>query len=145
VLGRQDILLGLGCVALGGLALALVRGIAVGTTARMGAGYVPTVLAWLMVALGIAIAAGALVKDTGRIEGVALMPTLLLLVALGLFAVLVERAGFVAAALAVILVSSPAAPDFRLRDSLVLALAVATAAAVLFVRLLGLPLRLWPT
>ena len=52
----RDVVGGLVVVAIGGLFLLFGRELPVGTSFRMGPGYFPTILSWLMVALGAVMA-----------------------------------------------------------------------------------------
>jgi hypothetical protein len=63
--------------------------------------------------------------------------------ALGIFALLVERAGLGITVFLTAFVASYAGPA-RLVETLVLALIAAVATVVVFVLLLGLPIPLWP-
>jgi hypothetical protein len=60
------------------------------------------------------------------------------------FALLIERAGYLAAVTATVLIASLASRELTLRRALMLAVGVATAMAVLFVGLLDQPLPLLP-
>lgn len=55
------------------------------------------------------------------------------------FAVLIERAGFLAAVIATVLIAALAARALRARDALILAVVVAAAMAALFIGVLDQP------
>jgi predicted neutral ceramidase superfamily lipid hydrolase len=58
------------------------------------------------------------------------------------FALLIERAGYLAAVIATVFVASLGSRELNLRQALMLAFVIATTMAVLFVGLLDQPLRL---
>ena len=60
----------------------------------------------------------------------------------GLFALLIERAGLVPAVIASVVAASLGTAGMRLRDALLLSVCLATVVALLFVGLLGQPLAL---
>jgi len=61
------------------------------------------------------------------------------------FALLIERAGYLAAVIAAVFVASLGSRESNVRQALMLAIVVAAAMAVLFVGLLDQPLRLIAT
>jgi hypothetical protein len=61
-----------------------------------------------------------------------------------LFAILLPRAGLALTSVAVVLCSGFAAADVRLRENAALAVGLSAFAVALFVRGLGLPIRVWP-
>ena len=64
----QDLLAGLLFVAFGAGALYYGQGYAVGSATRMGPGYLPTVLGWGLIFMGLVVAARAVVVKGGSIE-----------------------------------------------------------------------------
>src|SRR5436305_12446996 len=55
LLARKDVLAGLLFVAVALLGLRLSRDYPIGTALRMGTGYVPRLLCWILVALGVVV------------------------------------------------------------------------------------------
>jgi hypothetical protein len=55
ILMRKDVLAGLMFIAVAALGLWLSRNYAIGTALRMGTGYVPRLLCWILLALGAII------------------------------------------------------------------------------------------
>jgi hypothetical protein len=128
----------------GALGLFLARNLAMGTAVRMGPGYVPRVLAGLVVAFGVVIMLRGLAGGAAAIERGRLRPLAVVLVAIVVFALLIDRAGLIAAAVALTLISRWAGSEHRPAEALFFAIVLALASAALFVGLLGLPYRLWP-
>ena len=85
----------------------------------------------------------SLVIAGGPIERSAIWPQLLILSAIVVFGLLIERLGLAAAVAAVALISGFAARDMRWLERIVLALALAAACVVLFVYFLGQPIPVW--
>ena len=127
---------GLGAVFIG-------RDYAMGTGARMGPAYFPTVLGWLLALIG-AVAVLRSFRHLGEpIEKFHLKELFIVLSAVVLFGVLMRGAGLAPAAVVLIVVSAYASPQFRWREALLLALGMATFAVLVFVKLLGLPLAVF--
>lgn len=142
--GKQDVLAGLLFLFFGLAAVVLARNYPFGTSMRMGPGYFPTILGGLLAVLGAGvIVRGLLVRDEpmGRFE---LGPTLLILSAVALFALTVERLGIVLSVTLVVLVSALPSGHFRWHEVIVLALLMVGLAVGLFTYGLGLPFKVFP-
>jgi hypothetical protein len=72
-------------------------------------------------------------------------PLLLILGAIVLFALLLRPAGFALTAFVLLLLAAAAGRDFRWREALVIAAAIATAASLLFIVALKINVPLWPS
>ncbi len=141
---RKDFWAGVLYVALGAGAFLIARGYAMGTAARMGAGYFPTVLSLVLIGIGLASVLKAATRGGEAVEGLALKPVLLVTASTVLFGLLLERAGLVLALGTLLLVSAAASRHFRLdlRSGLGLVLFVA-ACSLVFVKALGVPMPLF--
>jgi hypothetical protein len=120
------------------------RELGMGTTGRMGAGYFPTVLGYLLAALGVVAVLRAFIgRTTGPRDEIGTFHIKDIVVILGsvlLFGVLMRGAGLAVAAFVLITVSAYASPKFRVGSTLLLAVGLTLFAVVLFVKLLGLPM-----
>jgi hypothetical protein len=127
----------------------------IGTAARMGPAYFPLMLGIMLALLGAVVAAKSLVE--GRADGapigrIAWKPLLLIVGSNLCFGVLlggvqsigVPAMGLIAAILAVVVISSMASNQFRLRSALVLAVVLAIGSYLTFVVGLGLQFQVWP-
>jgi hypothetical protein len=139
-----DVLAGLMFIGFGAAAVVLGRDYPMGSAMRMGPGYFPTILGALLSLLGLAILLRGLVSRGGPPLTFAVKPLVLILTAVALFALLVERLGIIAAVAMVVLVSALASERFRWREVLPLALIMVALAVGLFTKGLGLPFRLGP-
>ena len=139
----KDFWTGVMFLAVGLSAVFIGRDYAMGTAARMGPAYFPTVLGGLLSVIG-GIAIFRSFKRVGDpIEKFHLKPLLIVLAAVVLFGVLMRGAGLAPAAVALIMVSAFASAQFKWHEALLLALGMAGFAVLVFVKLLGLPLAVF--
>jgi hypothetical protein len=117
-----------------------------GTAAKMGPAYFPTMLGGLLVFLGILIgAAGFKAKAQElRIERFQAKPILTILVGVALFALLLPKMGLVVSLVLLILISSLASHEFSLRASLIATVVLLLMSWVVFVKGLELQFPLLP-
>ena len=92
----------------------------IGSAAKMGPGYFPTVLGGLMTVLGFFIGVAGLSGKAAalRVARFDWKIIAVILVAVALVAVMLPRLGMVVSVIALVLVSSVASHEFRLRDTL---------------------------
>jgi putative tricarboxylic transport membrane protein len=139
----KDFWTGVMFLAVGLSAVFIGRDYAMGTAARMGPAYFPTVLGGLLSVIG-GIAIFRSFKRVGDpIEKFHLKPLLIVLAAVVLFGVLMRGAGLAPAAVVLIMVSAFASAQFKWHEALLLALGMAGFAVLVFVKLLGLPLAVF--
>jgi uncharacterized membrane protein len=138
-LGNKDIWAGLLLVAIGAGTMVAARDYAFGTALRMGPGYFPMVLGGLLIAFGLYLLATGL-HSSEKIEGSWSLRALIVLpLALVLFGVLMERAGFVPAMLVLIFGSATASTQFRFAEVLLFSVALTALSVAIFIWGLGLP------
>lgn len=113
---------------------------AYGTTRRMGPGYFPTWLGFLVAGLGGVIALFGLFRGGDPIF-VRFRPLLAVIAATAVFALVVERFGVVPAVVGLVFVAALGDPPFRLLRTSLLALVLAALAVVLFAWGLGVPFQ----
>jgi hypothetical protein len=140
---RRRLYAGLIIVVSGLAGVFFARNLPFGSAAAMGPGFLPTICSWLIVVLGVLIATRSLHEKAEALDRVVPRPVLMVSLAIGTFALLVERAGLGITVFLTAFVASYAGPA-RLVETLVLALIAAVATVVVFVLLLGLPIPLWP-
>jgi len=142
-LKRQDVWAGLLFAAFGVAGLILGADLALGTARRMGPGYMPQGLSWLLVVIGALVVLRGVLAGHEAVEAMRLRPFVGVLAGGIAFALLIEPAGILLASAGAI--TGAALADGESRWSEVIALAVAAMAlcAGLFVYLLGLPMPLW--
>jgi hypothetical protein len=115
-----------------------------GSSVRMGPGYFPTILSVLMIGLGAVITVQAL-RGPSQEGSFGVLPWRGLALILGapiVFGVTLLGLGLGPAVLLVVLATAWASRYANLRSSLLLSIGMAAFCALLFIRLLGLPLPL---
>lgn len=112
----KDFLSGLLFIAFGVGALYFGSNLAMGTAVRMGPGFVPHMLAYIMIGLGILIAVVALVSGSDPVETPRLKPIVLVTIGIFIFAALFERLGLFPALVALILIASYGGDEFKLTE-----------------------------
>ena len=131
-------------LAIGIAFMVLAREYRMGTGARMGPGYFPTILGGLMAVLGLTLVVPAFVRDGEAFPKLHMRPMLMILVSIVVFALVLQPLGFVLAAALLTVVGGFADPDLRFSESLALSILLTVFCVGVFALLLGLPLPLWP-
>ncbi len=143
-LNVPDLAFGVFLVAFGALAFGLASELTVGTAASMGPGYVPRGLSMLIMVYGLVLGVRAAFTGHEPFPAIAWRPLILITAAVALFGILLPVAGLAVTSIVVVVCAGFAAYDVRLRENVILALALAIFAVALFVTVLGLPIPVWP-
>jgi hypothetical protein len=114
----KDFLSGLMFIAFGVAALYFGRHLAVGTAVRMGPGFVPRALSYILLGLGGIICVIALVSGSEAVEVPKWKPITLVTIGIICFALLFERAGMLPALVALVLIASLGGQEFKLTEVL---------------------------
>ena len=115
-----------------------------GTAVRMGPGYFPAWIGGLLALLGLALALSSLRVDGPPLHRMQLRPVLFVLGGSVVFGYALKPLGLVAATVLLVLIGAAGGREFRWREVLALAAALALFASLVFVTGLGLPFPLWP-
>jgi len=108
---------GLLFIGFGLAALCFGRHLAIGTAVRMGPGFVPHMLAFIMSGLGLSISVvAALVNKGEAAEAPRWKPITLVTIGIFVFAALFERTGMFPALVALILIASAGGDEFKLTE-----------------------------
>ncbi|MEZ5649321.1 MAG: tripartite tricarboxylate transporter TctB family protein [Burkholderiaceae bacterium] len=144
---HQDFFAGLMFIIIGAAFGSAAGNYDMGTASRMGPGYFPVVLSGLLVVLGLVILVGAFRKGAPHlsVEPIVWRPLVTVLGAIALFAFALPKLGFVLSMIVLIVVSSLAAHDSRLRDTMISCLVLLVFSWVVFVQLLEVQFPTWPT
>ena len=143
----QDFLSGCAFTAFGAVTVVLAQSLPLGTAARMGSGYFPTLLGVLLAGIGavmllksvvVAVANG---KRIGRID---IWLLLRVLIAVAAFGLLLNPLGLVLTAMIVVVVASWAGHEFRLGEALINGVVLALLSYALFIRALNQTMPVWP-
>lgn len=103
-------------IVFGLAALYFGRHLQMGTTVRMGPGYVPHMLAYIMLALGGIIAVLALLTPGEITEAPKWKPITMVTIGIVCFALLFESAGLIPALVALILIASLGGDEFKITE-----------------------------
>lgn len=117
-----------------------------GTAARMGPAFFPTMLGIMLLLLGMLIAFEGLARvgHEGKVEPFNFKALILVLGAVIAFGLLLRPGGMVVALFALIVVSSYASPEFKLRDALLLWVGLTLLVLAVFIKGLGMTIPVWP-
>lgn len=144
---HRDLWAGVMFFVFGMLFVVLSQEYHVGTAAKMGPGFFPTVLGGLLAFLGLITFAGAFAKsnDELRLTPVGFREIGLILGSVALFAALLPTMGIVVALIVLLGVSALASHDFSVRDTLIAIVVLSIFSYLVFVKGLELQFPLWPT
>jgi putative tricarboxylic transport membrane protein len=142
---QRDFAGGLVLAVLGVAVLWLTSELRVGRATNMGPGYLPRLLAWLVLGVGLLIALRAFfAHHEDRLERWPWWRMAAVLVPIVIFGYTVKAIGLVASGAVLCFLSALAAHDRKLGEALAFAILLPLAAAALFIFGLGLPLSIWP-
>lgn len=109
-----------------------------GTARRMGPGYFPSWVGFIIAGLGVSVVLLGLTR-AGGMPKISIRPTVAILLGCFGFAVVVERLGLVPAVFALVLVSTLSESPYKLVRSLAVAAGLSVIAVVVFSWGLGIP------
>ena len=142
---RKDVLAGLLFIAVAVIGLWASRNYPIGTGTRMGTGYVPRLLCWILLGLGALVLVQGLrseaVIERGRPIWRAIVLAPLSLVA---FALLIADFGVVIATVALVVVGALASRESRPLEVVAAAVLLVVMTLAIFVWGVGLPIPVWP-
>ena len=122
------------------LAWPLSSGIDVG----IGPGFIPKALALIQFALGAVLIARGFLAEQDRLDAWGVRPLVFITAAIAFFGATVERLGLVVALAGLVLIGSAANREMRPLEALALAAGSVVFCVLVFVKALGLSVRLWP-
>jgi hypothetical protein len=148
-LTRKDVLSGLLFVVVALAGLWLSRDYPIGTAVRMGTGYVPRLLCWILLGLGTVILVQGLreaqpARTLSRGDASAWRPVVFVTAGLVIFGLSLERLGLVVSILLLIGVGAVAARGLRPLETIVAALVLVVLSWAIFILGLGLTIPVWP-
>ena len=115
----KDFLSGVMFIAFGLAALWFGRNLALGTSVRMGPGYVPHMLAYILMVLGLIISAFALYGGGELVEAPKWRPITMVTIGIVVFALLFETTGMFPSLVALVLIASLGGDEFKLWEVIV--------------------------
>jgi hypothetical protein len=144
VAAPTDLAAGIFLLVVAALAWWFGQNLKVGTAYRMGPGYAPIMLSWIAGGFGAVLVLSALLRRGPGLERWCLRPMALVLGAMVVFGLCIERTGLLVASALAVALSGLAAPSPRIREIVILALCMAAFACLLFPFALNLPLKIFP-
>lgn len=135
---------GLLFLAIGAAGVWLARDYPYGSALRMGPGYLPTLLSWCTAILGGIVFGRSFMIAGPDLHGFKWRPLLMVLLAIAVFGLLINRAGLVLTVIATAIVGGLASRELGRLELVALSLALAIFCALVFVIGLGQPMELWP-
>ncbi|MFM1991111.1 MAG: hypothetical protein RJA99_4068 [Pseudomonadota bacterium] len=144
---HRDFWSGVLFIVTGILFMILSRQYQMGTAAKMGPGYFPTILGGLMAALGVLIMLPAFSKKGPqvRIDRMDFKSIVLVLVAVAVYAATLPTLGFIVSIVLLIMISSFASHEFSLKTTLLSTLVLLVFSWAVFVKGLELQFPFLPT
>jgi putative tricarboxylic transport membrane protein len=160
MLRRKNVLAGLMFIGVAAFGLWVSRNYPIGTALSMGTGYVPRLLCWILLGLGIIILVQGLRETAtghphsypppqageGRSGGLParLWPVVVVTASLASFALAIERLGLVLTVILMVAIGSLAARGIKPWETAATALGLILLSWAIFIRGLGLTIPVWP-
>ena len=143
---QRDFWSGIMFLVLGVLFVIFSQAYQLGTPARMGPGFFPTMLGVLMALLGLLTMwiSTAHSNPETRLEGVGWRELFLVLVAIGVFAATLTHLGMVVAITLLIAISAIASHEFSWKETIISIVVLLVLSDLVFVRGLELQFPVWP-
>ena len=136
----KDFWAGLIYIFFGCSAVIIARDYGMGTALRMGPAYFPTVLGWLLTAIGaISVIRSFIVRGT-PIGAFAVKGLALVILSVVVFGLIVRGAGLALALPLLVIISAYASSQFRWGPTLALAVGLTIFCTLVFLKGLGVPL-----
>jgi putative tricarboxylic transport membrane protein len=136
----KDFWAGIIYVAFGSAVIFIAREYGMGTGTKMGPAYFPTVLSCLLILIGIISLIRSFVLPGTPISALTLKGLTLVVVSIFLFGFIIRGAGLIIALPLLVIASSYASRQFRLRSALALAAGLTLFCILIFLKGLGVPL-----
>ena len=145
-LGRADVLSGLLFIAIAVFGLWVSRNYPVGTALRMGTGYMPRLLCWLLLGLGVVIMLQGLREPAAPLRSTLAGWRAVVSVTAGLvvFALCIERLGLVVSIVLLTGIGALATRALRPIETAIAAIALVVLSWSVFIVGLGLTIPVWP-
>ena len=128
----KDLWSGLMFAGFGVLALVMGSNLAIGTAIRMGPGYVPRMLSYILIGLGIVIVVRAVIAPGETIERLRWRPITLITIGVVVFALLFETAGLAPALVCLIFLAALGGQEFKLVETILACVVLIALCIVIF-------------
>lgn len=139
----RDIGAGLVFLAIGAAGIIFGRDLTYGSAARMGPGYFPTILSWLIIGFGMFVGGRGFAVDGPPIERVPWRPITCVLVAILAFGFLIDYIGLALTSILLTFIAGAARKEANYRELTVLGIILALMCVGVFVYGLKQPMPAW--
>jgi hypothetical protein len=130
-------------IAIGIAGVCFGRDLQFGTASRMGPGYFPVILSWVIIGIGVIVGFKALTIEGPRIEPLQLRPILVIIAAILAFGYMIDRVGLAITAVLLTILAGLARRDVNLLETVLLGAGLAIFSVLLFVYALSQPFPAW--
>jgi Tripartite tricarboxylate transporter TctB family len=141
----KDFWAGVMFCAFAAAALFAARGYSLGSAGRMGPGYFPLLLGVVLAGLGGILIVRSVVIDGEPLPRFRVLPLAIIAGAVCLFGLAIEPLGLVVSLAILVVLAAIAGLQFRLVETVALAVGLIVFSVGVFVYALGLPLPVWPS
>lgn len=141
----QDVVAGAMLCAIGAAFVHFGASLPLGRARAMGPGFMPMVVAWIVIAMGVALTVRALIAAPLALEPGRLRPLAFVTGAMIAFGLALEPLGVIAAALLSVALACLAVPRRGAAETVALAAGLAVTGWLVFVRVLHLPIPVLPS
>jgi len=141
---HNEVMTGIFLILVALLGFYLTAPLGKGSTASLGPGFVPNLLAGVQLIIGLVMVVHGFVKAGESPEPWHLRPLVLVTGSVAFFAATIQSMGLVIAITGLVLISCAANRGTTWREALVLAIGSVVVTTLLFVKALGLVMPLWP-
>ena len=141
---KKDFCAGIMYIALGSFFALWAQNYPMGSAVRMGPAYFPTVLGWILAALGLIVLGRSFFLHGEAMRKTNFRPLAFVLGSVFAFGFLLGTAGLVVASFALMFISGMGGWDFRWKEQLINAVVMTAVNVGVFYYALGLPFKLYP-
>jgi hypothetical protein len=139
----QDFGAGMLFLLVGAAGVILAADLDFGTARRMGPGFFPTIISWLIIIIGLVVSGKSLAVEGPAIERMQLRPILMLIIALAIFGFMIREIGIVLTSMLMMVVAAYAQPKVNIVQTLAFAAFMTAFIVLVFVYGLNQPMPLW--
>ena len=143
IANNADFWAGVMFIIFGVAAVYMSRDYPMGSAMRMGPGYFPTYLGYLMMLFGLYIGGKGLFKGSDQIGPWAFRPIVVLSLGVVIFGLLIEVVGFIPSLVALIVITTFAGRDIRWVEMVIVTIGLVAGAVAVFIYGIGLPYQLF--
>ncbi len=142
--GPKDLLSGLMFIVIGAGGLYFGSDFPMGTPVRLGTGVFPAILSWGLIVIGVIVFIQGLLITGEPVGNWAWRPVVLIGIAAGLFAVLIEPAGLIVSMIVLMGFGALAGDDHTVREFSIFSVIMVVMALAMFIWGLGMPIKVFP-